>query len=127
MKTRICPFRDASFPFMCLNSRMHIRKNFWQVLLLAAFGQSSRKRHREAVALCNRALEAGVDPRVGLSALVQIHASSGCMQKLRKVAQQIQDVAPQDEIVLSKLGQAFLSCGDYETAEDLCAGLHTNR
>ena len=49
-----------------------------------------------------------------------------CMQKLRKVAQQIQDVAPQDEIVLSKLGQAFLSCGDYETAEDLCAGLHTN-
>ena len=42
-----------------------------------------------------------------------------CMQKLRKVAQQIQDVAPQDEIVLSKLGQAFLSCGDYETAEDL--------
>ena len=60
MKTRICPFRDASFPFMCLNSRMHIRKNFWQVLLLAAFGQSSRKRHREAVALCNRALEAGV-------------------------------------------------------------------
>ena len=30
------------------------------VLLLAAFGQSSRKRHREEVALCNRALEAGV-------------------------------------------------------------------